>query len=56
MSMVAFQLTKAHEWDELAEIIEEMDYESLSIEALEALAKPNGACQDIMKYKKKVLA
>eukprot|EP00946_MAST-07B_sp_MAST-7B-sp1_P005125 g5125.t1 len=56
MSMVAFQLTKAHGWDELAEIIEEMDYESLSMEALEALAKPNGACQDIMKYKKKVLA
>ena len=55
MSMVAFQLTKSHNWNELANIIEDLEYESLSIEAREALAKPNGACQDILRYKRKVL-
>lgn len=55
MSMVAFQLTKAHTWEELVDVIEGLEYESLSLDALEALAKPNGACQDIMRFKTKVL-
>ena len=52
MSFVAFTLTKQHTWEDLADIIEELDIDAVPLDALEAL---KGICPLITRFKKKVL-
>ena len=52
MGFVAFALVKTHTWEELANIIEDLEVEALSIESLEALV---AVCPLIAKFTKKVM-
>ena len=51
MGLVAFSLKKAGEWEDIINLIDNLDYDALSVEFLESLV---GIVGLITKYKKKV--